>query len=128
MNRSLIWHAGAVILLCSATWAHDESGEGYYSTCPDLQHAALRSVLYREVPATDLLKWAKAKPQPKARIQPQILHVQVQVEGERVFCAQALDGPSDKQKIAVESAMQWRFKKRRGDFDDYLRGTLTFRF
>jgi hypothetical protein len=52
----------------------------------------------------------------------------VQVEGERVFCAQAVDGPSDKQKDAVDAAMQWRFKKKRGEFKDDLMGTLTFQF
>jgi hypothetical protein len=80
------------------------------------------------VPEPDLLKWAKEKPHPKASTQPQVLHIRVQVEGERVFCAQALDGPSDKQKIAVESAMRWRFQKNRGDFNSDLIGTLTFRF
>ena len=128
MNRSLVCLAGAVVLLGSATCAEDAGGKGYYSTCPDLEHAVIRSVLYKEVPEADLVNWAKAKPQPKASTQPQVVHVRVQVEGERVFCAQALDGPPDKQKAAVESAMRWHFKKNRGDFNDDLMGTLTFRF
>jgi hypothetical protein len=52
----------------------------------------------------------------------------VQVEGERVFCAQAIDGPSDKQKAAVDAAMQWRFKRKRGEFKDDLMGKLRFQF
>ena len=128
MNRSLVCLAGAVILLCSATPAQDEGRQAYYSTCPDFQHSVIRSVLYIEVPEADLLRWAKAKPHPKPSTQPQALHVRVQVEGEGVFCAQALDGPPDKQKTAVESAMRWRFKKNRGDFKSNLMGTLTFRF
>ncbi len=130
MNRSLICLAASVILLCSATRAQDEVNKGYYSTCPDLQHAVVRSVLYKEVPETDLLKWAKAKPRGPELTgdQPDVVHVQIQVDGERVFCAQALDGSADKQKAAVKLAMRWRFKKNRGDFNNYLIGTLTFWF
>jgi len=94
MNRSCICFAAAVILVRSAIRAQDDGG--HYSTCPELQHAVVRSVVYKEVPEPDLLKWAKAKPHPRASTLPQVLHVRVQVEGERVFCAQALDGPADK--------------------------------
>jgi hypothetical protein len=126
MNGSCICFAAAVVLVCSAIRAQDDGG--HYSTCPDLQHAVVRSVVYNEVPEPDLPKWAKAKPHPRASTLSQVLHVRVQIEGERVFCAQALDGPADKQRAAVKSAMGWRFKSDRGDFNGNVIGTLTFRF
>jgi hypothetical protein len=84
----------------------------------------VRSVVYNEVPEPDLLKWAKTKPHPRASTLSQVLHVRLQIEGERVFCAQALDGPADKQRAAVKSAMGWRFKSDRGDFNGNVIGTL----
>jgi len=99
-----------------------------YSTCPDLEHAVVRSVGYVQAGEPDLRRWARVKVSPKKTSRPDTVHVQVQVEGERVFCAQAIDGPSDKQKGAVDAAMQWRFKKKRGEFKDDLMGTLTFQF
>ena len=99
-----------------------------YSTCPDLEHAVVRSVGYVQAAETNLRRWATIKVSPKSTSRPDTVHVQVQVEGKRVFCAQAIDGPSDKQKAAVDAAMQWRFKKKRGEFKDDLMGTLTFEF
>jgi hypothetical protein len=101
---------------------------GGYSTCPDLEHVVVRSVGYVQAAETNLRRWATTKVSPKRTPRPDTVHVQVQVEGERVFCAQAIDGPSDKQKDAVDAAMQWRFKKKRGEFKDDLMGTLTFQF
>jgi len=109
-----------------SAWSQDASERGY-STCPDVEHAVIRSVLYREVTEPKLLKWAKVKVYPKKSTVPEIVRVRIQVEGERVFCAEALDGPAVKQKIAVDSALRWRFKKNRGDFNDSLIGTLRFR-
>jgi hypothetical protein len=37
-------------------------------------------------------------------------------------------GPPEKQKAAVDAAMQWKFKKNRGDFYGDLMGTISFRF
>jgi len=102
------------------------SGAGY-STCPDLEHAVVRSVGYVQAAETKLLGGLglrfRRRRNPVATV-----HVPVQVEGERLFCAQAIDGPSDKQKAAVDAAMQWRFKRVRGEFKDDLMGTLTFQF
>jgi hypothetical protein len=75
-----------------------------------------------------LLRWAAVKVLPKKTPHPETLHVQLKVEGERVFCAQAADGQPEKQKSAVDAAMRWKFKKKRGKFKDDLTGTLTFRF
>jgi Carboxypeptidase regulatory-like domain len=100
----------------------------HYSNCPDLEHAVLRSVGYIQATETELRKWAKVKISPRMTSHPEMVHVQVQVEGERVFCAQANDGPSDKQKAAVDAAMQWKFRKKRGEFKNDLMGTLTFQF
>jgi hypothetical protein len=101
---------------------------GGYSTCPDLEHAVVRSVGYVQAAETNLRRWSTTKVSPKRTPRPDTVHVQVRVEGERVFCAQAIDGPSNKQKDAVDAAMQWRFKKKRGEFKDDLMGTLTFQF
>jgi hypothetical protein len=88
----------------------------------------VRSVGYIQATETELRKWAKVKSSPPKTSSFESVHVQVQVEGDRVFCAQATAGPSDKQKAAVDASMQWRFKKKRGDFKDNLVGTLTFHF
>jgi len=87
----------------------------------------MRSVLYNEASESKLLKWADAKVYPKRTSTPEIVRVNVQVEGETVFCASALNGPADKQKLAVDSVMRWHFKPNRGDFKHYLMGTLSFR-
>lgn len=76
----------------------------------------MRSVGYLQATEPELLRWAKSKESPKMTAQPDTVHVHVQVEGGRVFCAQALDGPHAKQKAAVEAAMHWRFEKNRGEF------------
>lgn len=99
-----------------------------FSTCPDAQHAIMRSVLYAPATESELLKWAKSKTYPKATTNPEVIRVQVHVDGDHVFCAQALDGPNSKQKAAVESAMRWQFKPNRGEFKNYVMGTLTFQF
>ena len=108
--------------------AESTSEHGHYSTCPDLEHAVVRSVGYVQATETELRRWATVKVSPRRSSHPETVHVQVQVEGGRVFCAQATDGPSEKQKPAVDAATQWRFKKKRGDFKDDLIGTLTFQF
>jgi hypothetical protein len=100
----------------------------YYSTCPDLGHAMLRSVVYVDAPEPELRRWATVKVFPKKTSHPETVHVQVQVEGEQVFCAEASNGPPEKQKSAVEAAMQWKFGKKRSDFKNDLVGTLTFQF
>jgi len=99
----------------------------HYSTCPDFEHAVIRNVGYVEVSESKLLKWADVKVYPKQTSTPEIVRVNVQVEGETVFCASALSGPADKQKLAVDSVMRWHFKPNRGDFKYYLMGTLSFR-
>lgn len=104
------------------------SGGWGYSTCPDLEHAVVRSVGHVPAADTTLRRWATVKVAPKKTSRPETVHVPVQVEGERVFCAQAIDDPSDKQKAAVDAAMQWRFKRKRGEFKEDLMGTLTFQF
>jgi hypothetical protein len=108
--------------------AESTSELGHYSTCPDLEHAVVRSVAYVQAAEAELRRWATVKVSPGKTSHPETVHVQVQVEGERVFCAQATDGPSDKQKPAVDAAMQWKFKKKRGEFKNDLMGTLTFQF
>jgi hypothetical protein len=129
MNRLLICLVGAVVFLCPNVLAQTNLDEGgFYSTCPALKDAVFRSVVYKEVSERKLRKWATLRANPKATGQPQLVHVRIQVEAEGVFCAQALDGPPDKQKAAVESAMTWRFKKNRGDFNSDVIGKLTFRF
>lgn len=111
-----------------ASDAESSSEHGHYSTCPDFEHAVVRSIGYIPATETELRKWARVKISPKLTSHPETVHVQVQIEGESVFCAQANDGPSDKQKAAVDAAMQWRFRKKRGEFKDNLTGTLTFQF
>src|ERR1700676_3023396 len=111
-----------------ASGAESNRERGHYSTCPDLEHAVVRSVGYIQATETELRQWAKIRISPRKTSHPETVHVQVQVEGERVFCAQSNDGPSDKQKADVDAAMQWRFKKKRGDFKDDLMGTLTCQF
>jgi hypothetical protein len=121
----------ANVVIAKASGASDTESNGehiHYSTCPDLEHAVVRSVGYIQATETELRKWAKVKISPRMTSHSETVHVQVQVEGERVFCAQANDGPSGKQKAAVDAAMQWRFKKKRGEFKDDLMGTLTFQF
>jgi hypothetical protein len=111
-----------------AATAGESGDKKYYSTCPDLERAVVRSEGYVQATEPELLRWAKSKESPKMTAKPDTVHVQVQVEGERVFCAQALDGPHAKQKAAVEAVMHWRFKKNRGEFKNDLIGILTFRF
>jgi hypothetical protein len=50
------------------------------------------------------------------------VRVQGSVEGEHEFRGLALNGPEDKQKAAVKAAMQWRFKKHRGGFNNDVNG------
>jgi hypothetical protein len=102
--------------------------DGKYTTCPELKDAVIRSVGYVGASEPELLKWAVSKPRPKITSKSELVRVQVQVEGQRVFCAEALDGPLEKQRAAVEAAMAWKFKKNRGEFKDYLMGVIEFRF
>jgi hypothetical protein len=80
--------------------------KGAYSTCPDAQHAMLRSVGYVQATETELLKWAKTKKYPARTTEPETVEVQVQVDGKTVFCAQALSGSPEKQKVAVDAVMK----------------------
>lgn len=105
-----------------------QDSSGFYSTCPDFEHSVVRSVAYVEASKSELIKWAINKPKPEMTARPETVRVRVQVEGERVFCAQALNGPPEKQKDAVGAAMKWRFKKDRGDFKSCVIGQLEFRF
>ena len=120
--------SGSFLQELHASDAESTSEHGHYSTCPDFEHAIVRSVGYVPAEETELRRWARVKVSPRKTSHPETVHVQVQVEGDRVFCAQATDEPNDKQKPAVEAAMQWRFKKKRGEFKNDLMGTLTFQF
>jgi hypothetical protein len=99
-----------------------------YSTCPEAEQAAMRNVAYVVVSEPQLRKWATVKPNPLASDKPEPISVLVEVEGERVFCASALNGPAQKQRAAVDTIMLWKFKKDRGDFKDDVIGTITIRF
>jgi hypothetical protein len=100
----------------------------YYSTCPAGDAALVRNVVYKLVPATTLLKWAKIKPRPKVSRTPDVVQVLVQIEGESFFCGSALSGSPEKRKEAVDTALQWKFKEPRGDFNDDVMGVIRFRF
>lgn len=88
----------------------------------------MRNVAYLVVPESKLRKWAIIKPEPNVSKSAERIHVLIEVEGENVFCATAINGPAQKQRSAVEMAMQWKFKKDRGDNNSSVAGTLTFSF
>ena len=75
-----------------------------------------------------LRRWATAKIYPDTTSTKEKVRVDLQIEGENVFCAQAVNGSAEKQKAAVDAAMLWKFKKERGDFKQDIIGTLTFDF
>jgi hypothetical protein len=99
-----------------------------YSTCPALQDAVLRNVGYVSATEGELRHWAKKKVVPKSFGATETIKVQLQVEGEKVFCAEALNGSPEKQKAAVDAAMKWRFQKNRGSFKSDLMGSITLGF
>jgi len=102
-----------------------------YSNCPSTDQMALRNVGYAPVSSSELMKYAKVKVQPHAPSSCRCagkVTVQVWVEGERSFCARALDGNPLLQKPAVEASMQWRFKKKRPAFKEDIHGEITFDF
>jgi hypothetical protein len=125
-KRWVVVFVAAVICAPLSTWSQTEA-DRYYSTCPDSAHAVVRSVAYKLVTESELIKWATVKVYPK-KTSSDLVSVWIQVEGERGFCAEALGSPVDKQKAAVDAALQWRFRKNRGDFNDDVAGTLSFRF
>src|SRR5262249_15606614 len=84
---------GVLTVVSSLTLAQPPNEPAYYSTGPHLRDALVRDVAYVNASEAQLLKWAKVMPRPKAAKQAQTIHVRVQVEGEEVFCAQAVDGP-----------------------------------
>jgi hypothetical protein len=105
-----------------------EISQQNYSTCPDFEHAVVRNVAYMQVNDSALLKWAAVKIYPDSTSTKEKVRVELQIEGENVFCAQALNGSEEKQKAAVDAAMHWKFKKKRGDFKQDIMGVLTFNF
>ncbi len=104
------------------------SPQTHYSTCPPFADAIRRNVAYVDATEAELRRWATKKVVPKSVGAREIIHVQVQVEGQAVFCAQSLHGSPAKQRAAVEAAMKWKFKQQRGNFKDNLIGPLTFEF
>ena len=101
-----------------------------YSTCPVLtfNQAMRQNVAYMEVSTSALVKYAKTKVKPETPASCKCadrVEVQVKVEGERVVCAKALNGPQPLQEAAVKAAMQWRFEQL--DFSD-VTGLLMFDF
>ena len=111
----------ALLLLFAAPQTH-------YSTCPAFEDAIRRNVVYVDAKEAELRRWATKKVDPKSFGAREKVAVQVQVEDQSVICAQALDGSSVKQKSAVEAAMKWKFRRKRGEFKDYLLGPITFEF
>jgi hypothetical protein len=102
--------------------------DGHYSTCPPPEEAVYRSVLYTRVSERQLRNWAIVSPTPKPSKSPERVKVYVQIEGTTPFCAQAESGALDKQKLAVDSVMEWKFKSKRGDFKDDIAGTIALTF
>ena len=102
-----------------------------YSTCPPTQQMMKRNVGYVEVGTRELMSYAKVKIQPEkplsCRCKGQV-RVMVMVEGQRVFCAAALDGHPLLQKAAVDAAMKWKFKRERPEFRSEIYGVLIFEF
>ena len=105
-----------------------QTPQPHYSTCPDFEHAVVRNVVYMRVKESALRRWATAKIYPDTTSTKEKVRVDLQIEGENVFCAQAVNGSAEKQKAAVDAAMLWKFKKERGDFKQDIIGTLTFDF
>ena len=102
-----------------------------YSTCPVLtfDEAVRQNVAYAEVSTSALMKRAKTKFKPETPVSCKCagrVKVQVNVEGERVICATALNGPQTLQEAAVKAAMQWRFDERLNPSD--VTGVLVFDF
>ena len=85
-------------------------------------------MFYVNATETELRRWATKTVVPRNKGAREIIQLQVQVEGPAVFCAQSLHGSRAKQKAAVEAAMKWKFKQKRGNFKDDLIGPLTFEF
>lgn len=100
----------------------------YYSTCPPLEQAVYRNVVYTTASEKQLHRWATTKPSPARTEHPRPLKVMVYVEGAVPFCAQALDGPLEKQKAAVDAVLKWKFKRKRGDSKNDVVGTVTVVF
>ena len=100
----------------------------YYSTCPPFEDSLRRNAVYVHATETELRRWATKKVVPKSMGAREIIQVQIPVEGQTALCAQSLHGSPAKQKAAVEAAMKWKFKQKRGNFKDYLVGPLTFEF
>lgn len=88
----------------------------HYSTCPPFEDSLGRNVVYVNATETELRRWATKRVVPRSMGAREIIKVQVQVEGLAVFCAQSLRGSPAKQKAAVEAAMKWEFKQKRGNF------------
>jgi hypothetical protein len=100
----------------------------HYSTCPAFEDAIRRNVVYVDATEAELRRWASKQVVPKNAGAREKITVQVQIEDQAVFCAQALDGSPAKQKPAVEAAMKWKFKRKRGEFKEYLLGPIVFEF
>ena len=92
----------------------------------------LRDVGYVSATPDELMKYSvhREKANRPAR-HPEVrgsIPVQIQLEGEKPFCAQALAGDLETQKAAVDAAMKWRFKKSRGAFKHYVLGIINISF
>lgn len=128
MKARLNLAIGLIILCNQPLRGMQSEAVSGYSTCPSLEQAVIRSVAYVSASEKELRKWATFKPNPSATGSAELIRVKIQVDGERVFCGQALNGPIDKQRAAVTTAMQWQFKKHRPPFKNYLMGEVGFRF
>ncbi len=127
-NRLLSSAIGFLLLQATAAIPQLEPSKELYTTCPDFEHAVIRDVAYIEVSNADLLRWASKRVYPPPQGVPETINVLLEIEGDHAFCAAALNGAKEKQKAAVESALKWRFKKKRGDLKRDITGNLSFRF
>jgi hypothetical protein len=122
------WFVGGRLEYTGSLLLSPGGPQTHYSTCPPIEDSLGRNVVYVNATETELRRWATKRVVPRGMGAREIIQVQVQVEGQAVFCAQSLHGSPAKQKAAVEAAMKWKFKQKRGNFKDYLISPLTIEF
>ena len=128
--KSRILLALLLVFQSGAAFPSNDSRPGY-STCPVLtfDQAMRQNVAYAEVSTSALMKRAKSKVMPETPASCNCagtVKVQVRVEGKRVVCATALNGPQALQETAVKAAMRWQFDEQLNPSD--VTGVLVFNF